>query len=142
MAIEGIDWMVATGLVAFSAGILSARQGRPAPESGLWHLLSANQSEVLISEQRVDIRLYMSSSPMRAAMVSRATGEDMLPFTVAEFDGETLRLGRRSDVADSRGKLFVLEMRWDGARFEGQYVDEQGAAVPGGVPLKLVRSSQ
>jgi hypothetical protein len=139
---RGVGWIVATALVAVSAAVPSAWQTAPRPESGLWHLVAANESEVPLPQHRVDIRLYMTSQPMRAAMVNRATGEDMLPFSLAEFDGETLRLGRRSEVAESLGQLIVLEMRWDGTRFTGRYVDEQGTPVAGGVDLKLVKPAQ
>ena len=75
-------------------------------------------------------------------MVNRQTSEDLRPFSVAEFDGETLRLGQRSEVPGSEGKLVVLQMRWDGARFFGLYVDENGDPVPGAVSLKLVKAAQ
>jgi hypothetical protein len=132
---------VVVALIVASGAIAAARQNAPTPQSGLWHLLPADQSETPIPQHRVDIRLSMSSAPMRAAMVNRTTGADMPPYTLAEFDGETLRLGIRSRVEGSAGQLVVLRMKWDGARFTGLYVNEQGEPIAGGVALKLIKST-
>lgn len=134
--------IVVVALMVVSGSIAAAWQSTRVPQSGLWHLLSADESEAPVPQHRVDIRLRMSPAPMQAAMVNRATGEDALPFSLAEFDGETLRLGRRAEVQGSVGQLVVLTMKWDGARFTGRYVDEQGEPIPGGVALKLVASAR
>ena len=111
----------------------------PAP-SGLWHLLAADEKEEVIPQHRMDIRLYPSPAPLRAAIVNRVTGEDM-PYSTAEFDGTTLRLGRRIGQAGSEDVSW-LQMKWDGVRFVGGYVDGKGNSIPGAVPLKLIRSKQ
>jgi hypothetical protein len=136
-------WLVVVAsLVALPGAIAMAQQNTPAPASGLWHLLAFDASEEVIPQHRVDIRLYLSPAPIRAAMVNRATNQDMQPFSVAEFDGHTLRLGQRSENPGSQGRLVVLRMTWDGVRFAGRYVDDEGTPMPGAVALKLVRSTQ
>lgn len=131
---------VVVALIVASCAIEAARQSVPVPQSGLWHLMQVDESEAPIPQHRVDIRLGMSPAPMWAAMVNRATGADMLPYPLAEFDGQTLRLGRRSEVQGSVGQLVVLRMKWDGTRFTGLYVDEQGEPIAGGATLKLIKA--
>ncbi len=139
---ERIQFVVAASLIAFPVAVLIAQQNTPAPASGLWHLLAVDANEEAIPQHRVDIRLDMSAAPIRAAMVNRATNEDLRRFSVAQFDGKTLRLGQRSEVPGSEGRLVVLQMTWDGTRFSGLYVDEDGKPMPGSVALKLVRAAQ
>lgn len=134
------NWFVVVALIVASGAIAAARQNAPAPQSGLWHLLQASEREAPLPGHRVDIRLSMSPAPIRAAMVNRATGADLAPYPLAEFDGETLRLGERSQIAGSVGQLVVLRMKWDGVRFTGHYVDEKGEPIAGGVVLKLVKA--
>jgi hypothetical protein len=107
----------------------------PPPAAGLWHLLRTNEDEKNIPEHRVDVRLYPTPAPFRAAMVHRGTGQDM-PEMIASttFDGRKLRLEMKGD------RHVFLEMTWDGKRFEGMYLDPAGKPLPGSIQLKLVKS--
>lgn len=106
-----------------------------APGAGLWHLVPKETDEQNIPEHRVDIRLYPTPPPFRAAMVNRGTGQDM-PNIIAStsFDGKKLRLEMKGD------RQVFLDMTWDGTRFEGMYLDAAGKPVEKAIPLKLVKA--
>jgi hypothetical protein len=108
----------------------------PPPAAGLWHLLAKDEPEEPIPQHRVDIRLYPTPAPFRAAMVHRGTGQDMPDvITSTSFDKRKLRL-------EMKGERHVfLEMTWDGKRFEGTYLDAAGRPLQGSIPLKLVKSA-
>jgi hypothetical protein len=124
-------------LAALPSVTLAMTQAKelPAPAAGLWHLLQKNEDEQNIPQHRVDIRLYPTPAPFRAAMVHRGTGQDMPErITSTTFDGRKLRLEMKGD------RHGFLEMTWDGKRFEGTYLDPAGKPFPESVPLKLVKS--
>jgi hypothetical protein len=100
-----------------------------------------NADELAIPQHRMDIRLYPTPAPFRAAIVNRVTNEDM-PYSAVEFDGKVLRLGRRLETPDGAAATSWLQLTWDGTRFVGGYVDERGQPLPSAVALKLVRASR
>ena len=116
--------------------------GVSGPESGLWHLVSADADEQAPPPQhRVDVRLNLSDVPCRAFVVNRHTNEEMLPSAVTEFDGTTLRLGQPWRNAGPERPRLWFQMEWDGVRFSGNLVDEKGNPLPGSPRMKLIRAS-
>ena len=133
-------WIVVASLVGFLSTAGVARQQTAAPQSGLWHLVPADTNEqAAVPEHRIDVRLYLSTTPYRAAIVNRNTNQDMLPYEVTEFDGKKLRLGQRSAMPCIEGSMMWVQMEWDGVRFKGNLVDDKGNPLPPG-PMKLIRS--
>ena len=108
------------------------------PEAGLWHLVPADSDEKAVPNHRVDIRLYPSPAPFRAAMVNRQTNADM-PYAVATFDGRRLRLQMRAEAGRSQAEMPWLSMDWNGSRFEGTFLEPNGAPTEGSIQLKLIR---
>jgi hypothetical protein len=129
------------GVVAALGAPALAIQDTSGPAAGLWHLVPQDADEQAVPQHRMDIRLYPTPAPMRAAIVNRVTNEDM-PYAAVEFDGKVLRLGRPSNVPGASGAIVWLQLTWDGVRFRGGYVDDKGAPVRSAVPLKLIRSRQ
>ncbi len=129
--------------LAVSLGTLApvgqARQDSTGPAAGLWHLVAKDTDEQNIPEHRMDLRLYPSPAPFRAVIVNRVTLED-IPYAVATFDGRTLRLQMRAHAEQAQASIAWLEMKWNGTRFDGGYVDGDGKAVPRAVALKLIRA--
>ena len=111
----------------------------PAPAAGLWHLLARGEDEVNIPDHRMDLKLYPTPEPFRAAIVNRVTGED-IPYAVAVFDGKTLTLQMGTHGGPPNPGMPFLRMTWDGTRFEGTYVDAAFQPVPKAVQMKLVKS--
>ena len=132
---------IVASIVALFGTTGVARQSQSAPASGLWHLLPADADEQVLPQHRLDIRLYVSPAPFRAAIVNRNTNEDM-PYAVAEFDGKKLRLGQRPQSPDGADSVVWLQMVWDGVRFTGGFVDDKGDPMPRTVPMKLIRGSR
>jgi len=86
----------------------------------------------------LDIRLYPSPAPFRAAIVNRNTNQDM-PYSVVEFDGKTLRLGHDTADRGAESRRW-LQLAWDGSKFTGGYVDADGKPVAPAIPMKLIRA--
>jgi hypothetical protein len=127
-----------SGLAMFS---INAQTPTSAPASGLWHLLAQEDNETPVPEHRMDIKLWVSPGPFKAAWVNRVTSDEM-PYAAASFDGKLLRLQFPAPAGQSQAEMGWLQMTWNGTRFDGGYVDAKFQPVPKGRPLKLVRSKE
>ena len=128
------------GLFGLLLAVGGAQQPAAGPTAGLWHLLPADTDEEEIPQHRLDIRLYPTPAPFRAAIVNRNTNEDM-PYAAVEFDGQTLRLGSDAPGRGPEARIW-LNLTWDGVKFTGGFFDAQGKAMPGPNQPKLVRSAK
>ena len=102
---------------------------------------ASSTDEQSIPEHRMDLRLYPTPAPFRAAIVNRGTGDD-IPYPVAMFDGKTLTLQMGTHDGPPNAGTPFLRMTWDGTRFEGTYVDAAFQPVPKAVQLKLIKSQK
>ena len=75
-------------LVVLMSGLvmsaIEAQTPTPAPASGLWHLLAQEDQETPVPEHRMDIKLWVSPGPFKAAWVNRVTNEET-PYAAASF---------------------------------------------------------
>ena len=105
--------------------------------SGVWHLLHRDADEVDVPSHRMDLRLDGDSEQLRAAVLNRNTGEEMLLFEQVSFDGEILLLQMVAQPGQSQTDMPFLMMRADGDTFRGRW-EQQGAAM--GPAMKLIRA--
>ena len=131
-------WFAAASLLGLMGASVVAQQTPPAPAAGLWHLIEADADEKDIRQHRLDIRLYPTPAPFRAARVNRNTNEES-PYSLVEFDGKTLRLVFDPEGLGPAARTW-LKLTWDGVKFTGNFVDGQGKPVANPIPLKLIRA--
>jgi hypothetical protein len=133
--------MALSVLLGLLATVNHPYQESASPAAGIWHLIPRDADEQNIPDHRMDLRLYPSPAPFRAAIVNRNTKED-IPYAVATFDGRTLRLQMRAGAGVTQAEMPWLQMTWYGTRFDGSYVDANGQPIAGLISFKLVRAKQ
>ena len=126
-----VGLVLAVGFLSGQASPAPVAQTTPAPVSGLWHLLALNADETPLPDihHRMNVRLWLPPQDVRAAMLHPLSMQER-PFPEAAFDGRTLRIRQQPDN--------WLVMTWNGKRFEGASVDDQGQPKPGAQPMKLI----
>jgi len=104
--------------------------------SGTWHLLHEATDERDLPSHRMDFHFEQRDGQLRAAVLSRATGERMSMIHEVSFDGRKLRLQMLPPAGRTQGDMPLLVMTVAGSTLRGgwQYNDVQ--LGPG---LKLVR---
>jgi hypothetical protein len=107
--------------------------------SGTWHLLDQAADETDIPAHRMDLRFDHGPGPLRAAVLSRITGEEMPMIHGASFDGEVLRLQMVARPSENQAEMPVLVMKVAGTKLLGHW-QQWGVAMGRG--LKLVRGSE
>ena len=105
--------------------------------SGTWHLLDQAADETDIPDHRMDLRFDHGLAPLRAAVLSRVTGEEMLLIHGASFDGEVLRLQMVAPPGKNQAEMPFLVMKVAGMKLLGHWQQWGVAMGPG---LKLVRA--
>jgi hypothetical protein len=107
--------------------------------SGDWHLVHEDADEGQIPGHRMDLRFVDEPDRLRAAVLSRGTGQEMLVIHSASFDGRLLCLQLVAPDGQPQAAMPILEMRAAGETLRGHWLHD---GLPLGPGLKLIRAGQ